>query len=121
MATKMKKRPVKRKVKPARQFVLRTLTGLPGVSRIETQAACFNSVTAGMQGLKQHGAITTAGSYGAINIWKDDLGNYRCQLQRWMARYEDTKFAHLGAVDQWLRDWLPTLENWPEGQKGRRW
>ncbi len=95
---------------PKPHFYMATLTGLDGVAASETPAAMIRSRTAGMRALMLHGAITAAGDRGAINVWRDDAGLYRCELMRFGVAHERAEWKHLAAVDSWLQEWLPALQ-----------
>lgn len=54
------------------------LKGLPGTNGEERESDFFGSFTQAMRALAAGRAVTTAGDKGAINLWIDDAGYYRC-------------------------------------------
>ena len=55
------------------------LIGLDGMADDVKDVKFFKTVGAAFVGLKKLRAKTTAGSFGAINIWYDDSGLYRAE------------------------------------------
>lgn len=87
------------------------LTGLPGVRAGKSlRAAFFSSPEEGLKLLRKHGAITAASDTGAINAWRDDEGNYRCERQRRMVTHSSTKSPSLQLVKVWLAENLPLIK-----------
>jgi hypothetical protein len=89
------------------------LVGLPGVSREKTEAAFVRSVTAASKELRAGNAITSAGDCGAVNVWKDDEGMWRCEFHRFMVTIDSKTFKYLAAVCEWLREWMPRMNDAP--------
>jgi hypothetical protein len=92
------------------EFTLVDLKALEGVAGGQKRAAQVSSRSAGMRGLMRFGAITAAGSDGAINVWLDDSGKYRCELYRDRRVVDRAEWQFLGAVDAWLAEKLPTIK-----------
>ncbi len=90
-----------------------TLTGLPGVRRKKVKAVGATSVTDAMKWLRAGQIITAASDEGAINVHQNDEGLYHCQFMRYCRTVAETKFTHLGAVQQWLKDWWAKMEREP--------
>lgn len=55
-------------------------------------------------------AATTAGSNGAINIYKDGNGNIRCEAQRYCSLVEEKTFEVLPDAVKWVGMWLKKIQ-----------
>lgn len=86
-----------------------TLTSLPGVSGKDLEAPFFRSVTAAMDGIKHHRAVTSAGDQGAINVWIDDDGKYRCAFMVRSTTDNSIVVSTEREVRTWLKEWFPKL------------
>lgn len=86
------------------------MTGLQGVEGgcIEN-AVLFRSVTAGMRGLRESRAINAANDNGAVAVWKDDDGNYRCERAKWRMPQQEVTFKTKAHVRAWLAEQLPLI------------
>ena len=87
-----------------------TLRGLPGVKQVRTRAVFVTSVTMGMEFVREGLAITCSGDEGALNVWKDDDGTWRCERHRFKLVASEAKFKYIAAVAQWLKDNFPVIE-----------
>lgn len=86
-----------------------TLTGLPGVSGKDLEAPLFRSVPAAMTGIKTHRAVTSAGTHGAISVWIDDDGKYRCEFYVRLITQNSIVVSTKREVRTWLKEWFPKL------------
>ena len=86
------------------------LVGLPGVKAKAIDSPSVSTRTAAIREIKRGArAITAAGDDGAINVWKDDDGMWRCEFQRYKSTLDSKTYRYLAAVDQWLKEWMPKL------------
>ncbi len=86
-----------------------TLTGLPGTDGTAKATEFFKNVTAGVSALRRGLTATAAGDCGAINLWRDDAGKFRCEFYVRLTTRESTEFERLGQVVVWLQRWLPEI------------
>jgi hypothetical protein len=56
--------------------------------------------------VRQGIAATAANDYGAINIWDDKYGKYRCESMTYGVTVESKSFTRLVDVRRWATDWL---------------
>lgn len=85
-----------------------TLVDLPDTTG-DVQAVMVGSVTEAAKYLRQQMAVTAAGLTGALNVWRDDNGEWRCEFMRNLVTVERANFAHVAAVVQWLKEWWPSV------------
>ncbi len=85
------------------------LIGLSGTDGKARECVFVRSVSATLKVLRLRKAATMAGDSGAINVWQDDDGNYRCEFQRFMSVKDSQIFRHLVSVESWLKEWLGKL------------
>lgn len=83
-----------------------TLTGLPGVRRREVKARYITSVSGAILALRAGFAATSAGTYGAINVWRDDKGIYHGEFHRFMVTQSSESFPRIEAARPWLQTWI---------------
>jgi hypothetical protein len=86
------------------------LTGLSGTDGKSRECVFVRSVPATLKVLRSGLAATAAGDNGAINVWRDDDGNYRCEFQRFMSVKDSQIFRHLVSVESWLKEWLEKIK-----------
>lgn len=55
-------------------------------------------------------AATTADSNGAINIWKDDGGNIRCDIMRYCISQDKQIFTKMSDVTKWYSIWRKKIK-----------
>jgi hypothetical protein len=55
-------------------------------------------------------AATTAGSNGAINIWQDDEGQYRCEAMRHLATVEKKRYKKIQQAIGWTNRWMQKIK-----------
>jgi len=84
------------------------LTGLPGIKRRRVRAALVNSISAFMAVfMTRTKAATGAGDHGAVNVYIDDDGSYRCQFMRRHTVIDASWFTTKAGVRRWLSEWWP--------------
>jgi len=86
-----------------------TLRGLHGVSGVDVDAVMFERAESAQRLLKHNRAITAAGYMGAISIWRDDDGKYRCERMYFMATKAFATVDTPDQVTEWLRTNLPLI------------
>ncbi len=72
----------------------------------EREAYLFKNVSQAIKFLREKKAITSAGDNGAINIWDDFYGNYRCEAMRHCNILEIKIYTNLKDTAAWIKDWL---------------
>lgn len=85
------------------------LNGLEGVKKKETPCKIFNKVGEVKNILKSGEAATTADSNGAINVWVDDDGYYRCESMAWMRTLDKQIYKKMSDVNKWVSIWLKKI------------
>jgi len=87
-----------------------SLTGLPGVKRKETPCAGFRSPSGALRVLRRGLAASTASDNGAVIVWTDDAGFYRCEFNRHRQPINREKYRTQVQVVAWLKEWMPKME-----------
>ena len=85
------------------------LSGLPGTQR-DQEAVYVTSPTGAIRALRGKLAATAAGDEGALNVWRDDAGAYRCEFQRYWVTVDHQTYRTLREVREWLTAWLPKMD-----------
>ncbi|HYE17974.1 MAG TPA: hypothetical protein VEA69_06000 [Tepidisphaeraceae bacterium] len=80
------------------------LPGRPG----ETMACDATSRTDALDLLIKGETVTTAGSNGAMNLWRAG-GEWRAEFMRYMVRISCISTNKVSEVRAWLREWWPKL------------
>ena len=86
------------------------LTGLEGLKKQTTRAARAGSKTRAISLLRKFGAITASGDNGAINVWRDDLGSYRCEFMRYRSALDAMITDKISHVSTWIAEWWPKID-----------
>lgn len=86
------------------------LTDLEGVSQIETECIFLEKPSDIIWILRKGLAATTAGSKGAINIWKDDEGYFRCEACRHLVIVESKKYKYISMAEKWVKKWRKIIK-----------
>ena len=84
------------------------LRGLPGTLGV-LEAEIVRSVSGAVKALRAGKAATAAGPNGAINVWCDDAGVYRCEAMRLYRTLEATTFRAQKDICPWVRKWLAKI------------
>ena len=82
---------------------------LPGVADGELEGGFASSSTGLLRALKTDRLATVAGEHGAVIVWIDDAGTYRCEFCRDDLTLEEQVFDAKAQVREWLSAWLPKL------------
>ncbi len=82
-----------------------TLINLAGTAATETNAV-FISDANEVDKLTPETALTAAGNNGAINVWIDDEGKFRCESMRFMVSLEEQTYSDRQSVRYWIAKWL---------------
>jgi hypothetical protein len=88
-------------------------TGLPGVrgGTIKPRGKHIARTVAGVMAILQKGRIASAaGDDGAVTVWRDDEGSWRCEFSRWRSPVDNQTFDTKAAVQRWLVEWMPKLQ-----------
>lgn len=87
-----------------------TLTGLKGTNGQAIECVFIEKGT-DIEGVLGDGlAATSAGGNGALNIYKDDEGNIRCEAMRYCQTMEEKIFGHAKPVIKWADKWLLKIQ-----------
>jgi hypothetical protein len=82
------------------------LIGLPGVKGGIRVCEYFRSISGCRRILRDGLAATAAADNGAINVWRDDEGSYRCEAYRYKLTIAAESFSSFAKVADWLKVWL---------------
>lgn len=85
------------------------LSGLPGTSE-DKEATIVQSVSGVLRALASGKTPTAAGDNGAINVWVDDEGKFRCEFMRWRSTVDAQVFQFKKQVAAWLKVWFPQMQ-----------
>ena len=86
------------------------LRGLKDVERDPIKVPKFmGGVTGGIKLLREYGGATGASDLGAINIWKDNAGNYRGEHLKYMMVMDSTIVKTQRELKDWLREALKAI------------
>lgn len=86
------------------------LNNLEGVSE-ETIECEFTDKSSEIKAILDRGlAVTTGHDNGAINIWKDDNGNIRCEAMRHCQSLDKQIFKKMTDVRTWFDRWIKIIK-----------
>jgi hypothetical protein len=86
------------------------LNDLEGVSIKDTKALFFKKPS-DIDVIFHNGyAATAADTNGAINIWKDEDDNIRCEAMRHLVSIDDKVYENLLDVKMWAKKWLAKIK-----------
>lgn len=86
------------------------LKGLPGIKEASREAERIDK-PADIEKILERGlAGTTAGDDGAINVWKDDEGNVRCERHRFLAVVDAQTFTKMKDAIKWTKEAISLIE-----------
>lgn len=60
--------------------------------------------------LRESRVCSTAGDNGAVTVWQDDEGKWRCALTRYCVTIEETVVGTKAQIWTWLKEWMPKCE-----------
>lgn len=110
MATK-KKQPAKRTKFEDQKLPTRykaTAVGLPG-TRKETKLTFVTSPTDAARFLRAGQSVTAAGDDGAMIVWRDVDGNFRCEFYQRLSTKDSRNFRYLASAAAWMKEFWPRL------------
>ncbi len=87
--------------------------GLDGVrgGKINPRGKHFARSISGVMTILRKGRVcSSAGDNGAVTVWRDDAGFYRCDFSRWGRTINCQTVASKAAVRRWLADWMPKMD-----------
>lgn len=87
---------------------------LDGVAGGKLKGPMARSVNGFKRGLTNHRACSAAGDHGAVMVWQDDAGSYRCAFQRYCATLASATFNSKAGVYRWLAAFLPKMHERPD-------
>ena len=85
-----------------------TLNGLPDTRKIR-HCERFESGAEAVKWLRKKVACTAADENGALNIWDDKYGKYRCEAMRRYVVLESKAFTNFRDVRRWANEWLKKI------------
>ena len=86
------------------------LNGLKGVKRKDVECLFINEASDVNAILAKGKAATAADRNGAINIWVDDTGRFKCEAMRYMQTVEEKDFSQMSSVTRWAKKWLNLIK-----------
>lgn len=60
--------------------------------------------------LRNNMAVTAADNNGALNVWKDDEGNIRCEAMRYCRTLEEKTYKTVEQAIKWVDKWLEKIK-----------
>lgn len=87
-----------------------TLENLEGVKKKKVSAEHFSKAKEVPAIIANGNAATTAAYNGAINVWKDDKGNIRCESMRYLQSLDKETFSDINEVVKWCNIWLRKIK-----------
>lgn len=84
------------------------LTGLAGTRKVR-HCEFIRTATAAIYHLRKRVAVTSAGDRGAINVWDDKEGLYRCESMANRSVLDSQRYTSLTKVRAWVSDWLKRI------------
>ena len=85
------------------------LIGLPDTRKIR-HCERFRTPAGAIALLRRKIVGTTADSNGALNVYMDKFGKYRCIACRHLCEIDSQTFTSLAAVRKWLVIWLEGIK-----------
>lgn len=86
---------------------LYTFKGMPGVRAKQLRGPMKSTASGFMTALRKYRYCADAGDFGAVSVYRDDDGNYRCSFQVYMSSKAGGVFKTKREVRDWLVKWLP--------------
>lgn len=87
-----------------------TLVNLEGVKRKKTKCVFIKDASRIKGLLSRDVAITSADDNGALNIWIDDKGVYRCKSMRYGFILDKKETLDIEEVIQWAEKWIKEIQ-----------
>ncbi|ASK29701.1 hypothetical protein CEY12_06105 [Chryseobacterium sp. T16E-39] len=86
------------------------LENLKGVKKSRTEFEYINDSSEIQNILSEGKACSAAGDNGAINIYKDDKGVFRCEAMRFRVTIEEKRLNIITDVIEWADTWLDNIK-----------
>ena len=86
-----------------------TLNNLEGAKNKEMECF-FISKSEDISKISFDIAGTAAGDSGAINVWLDDDGHFRCESMAYMRTIEKMAFSDVDKAKKWVKKWLKKIQ-----------
>ncbi len=86
------------------------LCNLEGIKKEKIDAEFFGKALEIKKILDSGKAATAADENGALNVWKDDEGFFRCTAMRFCSTINEERFADFKDVEKWAKKWLKEIE-----------
>ena len=83
--------------------------GLPGTRKVR-HCERFRTPAGAIALLRRNIVGVTADDNGALNVWKDKFGKYRCMACRYMVEIDSRTFTSLAATREWVAEWLENIK-----------
>ena len=85
---------------------------LVGLSGVKGALPCQHVATIdqAIRRIEKRRAVTTAGSCGAINVWRDDQRRLRSEFMRYRRTLNSAEHTDAASLRAWLERWWPELE-----------
>lgn len=80
---------------------------LPGVAGGRLKGPMARTITDFRNAMVSNRAVSSAGGYGAVMVWRDDDGQWQAAFMRYSSIVAGAAFPNKAAVLLWLRIWLP--------------
>lgn len=78
------------------------MKGLKGIAPDERKELFINESSEIKTAINNTLCATSAGENGAFNVYKDDDGNIRCELMRYMVTIESKIYKRLSDAEKWV-------------------
>ena len=85
------------------------LIGLPDTRKIR-HCERFRTPAGAIALLRRKIVGTTADSNGALNVYVDKFGKYRCIAMRYCCEIDSQTFTSLVAARKWVIEWLEKIK-----------
>lgn len=85
------------------------LTSLPGTKE-DKEVHFIDIPRRAVKFLLKGCAVTAVGENGAINVWSDDEGQYRCCSMRYYQTQDNKIFDDIQNIIPWLKIWLEKIQ-----------
>ncbi len=89
--------------------LLLSMQNLEGVRGGKRKGEWAKSAHAVFAVLKRNHVATDAGDHGALNVYRNDAGQYHCEFMRHYFSLSKKLFTSQAKVRAWLKKWRPEL------------
>lgn len=87
----------------------RAFVGLPGVLEKSLDGLMVHTLSGALRNLGPHRVCSDAGDVGAVTVWIDSAGSYRCAFTHQWAIIDSVIVATKREVGLWLKEWIPKM------------